>query len=386
MNNSIYSISSIAVAENIYFDFSQRIKSLNMLFDYNEYIFPVIYIDALLTIDEYRKITERSDLRISVSLKRYTSSSIDNSSLQTFEYCFKDKVFCIAHENNYYMTNNVSENSSVDSTQSNMVTARFLLISEEDLNSNKVNLSGSFANCTVKSLLIYMMNQLNQSKKTIIAEPDNNTVLPQVLIPFNNVLNTFKYLDTVYGIYNNGIKVFFDLNANYLLNKNRNNFESADISKRVIIDIPSASNVGTYDLKQNTITVFGKDLSFDRSNSLKSEFTGNNNSFVMNNEAHTILKKKWETEADTKQKVYYQKYSNPFTKNQINPENDTLIVARCQNADYNLINFINEYAIHEYRQDTFKDITLSLLKYNHKFVRTRDNTFELYTSMSFKKI
>jgi hypothetical protein len=63
-----------------------------------------------------------------------------------------------------------------------------------------------------------------------------------------------------------------------------------------------------------------------------------------------------------------------------------IITANCQNADYNLINFINEYSINEYETNNFKGVELTLLRYAHKFVRTRDNVFEMYTSMSFKKI
>lgn len=394
MNNSVYSISSIALSNNRVLDFSQRVKSLNMSFDYEEYIFPIIYIDAFLSVEEFKEITNDSEMRIKLSLRRIVGNPTDDSIAETYEYCFKDKIFCIMNEDNYYLTKPSSDEISQFSDLTNLIKARFVLISEEDLMANKVNLSGSFGDCNLYSLLVYLMNKINSPKKTIIARPHNNMMIEQILIPFGSALNTFKYLDKVYGIYENGLKIFFDLNKNYILNKNRNEFEDNSIKTNVIIDIPSASQVGTKDIKTNTITVFGRDISYSSLDNIRAEYMGTDNSFVMNNEARSIMRKNWSNDEGIstleyqpeKRKVYYQKYSNPFIKNQINPGNNMVIIANTSNANYNLINFINEYSIKEDKVRNFEGLTLSLTRYSHKFVRTRDNMFEMHSSMTFKKI
>lgn len=394
MNNSIYSISSIALSNNRVLDFSQRVKSLNMSFDYEEYIFPIIYIDAFLSVEEFREVTNDSDMRIKLSLRRMVTNAIDDSIAETYEYCFKDKIFCIMNDDNYYLTKPSSDEISQFSDLTNLIKVRFVLISEDDLTSNKVNLSGSFGDCNIHSLLAYLVNRIDSPKKTIIAKPDNNTMIEQILIPYGSALNTFKYIDTVYGAYKNGIKVFFDLDKNYILNKNDNEFEDTSIKKNIIIDIPSASQVGTKDLKENTITVFGRNINFSTLDNVRAEYMGTDNSFVMNNESRSIIRKNWSNDEGIstldhqpeKQKVYYQKYSNPFIKNQINPGNNMVVVANTVNANYNLINFINEFSIKEDQNHTFDDVILSLTRYSHKFVRTRDNMFEMNSSMTFKKI
>lgn len=394
MNNSVYSMSSIALSNNRVLDFSQRVKSLNMSFDYEEYIFPIIYIDAFLSVEEFKEITNDSEMRIKLSLRRIVGNPTDDSIAETYEYCFKDKIFCIMNEDNYYLTKPSSDEISQFSDLTNLIKARFVLISEEDLMANKVNLSGSFGDCNLHSLLVYLMNKIDSPKKTIIARPHNNMMIEQILIPFGSALNTFKYLDKVYGIYENGLKIFFDLNKNYILNKNRNEFEDNSIKTNVIIDIPSASQVGTKDIKTNTITVFGRDISYSSLDNIRAEYMGTDNSFVMNNEARSIMRKNWSNDEGIstleyqpeKRKVYYQKYSNPFIKNQINPGNNMVIIANTSNANYNLINFINEYSIKEDKVRNFEGLTLSLTRYSHKFVRTRDNMFEMHSSMTFKKI
>lgn len=394
MNNSVYTISSIALSNNRILDFSQRLKNLNMIFNYEEYMFPIVYIDALLSVEEFKEITNDSDMKIKLSLKRVVTNPIDDKLTETYEYCFKDKVFCIMNDNNYYLTNPSSEEISQFSDITNLMKIRFILITEEDLLANKVNLSGSFGDCNLQSLLIYLMDKIDSPKKTIIANPNNNMMLDQILIPYGTALNTFKYIDTVYGIYENGLKIFFDLNKNYILNKNGNEFEDNSIKKNIIIDIPSAANVGTKDLKKDTITVFGRDISFANIDTVRAEYMGTDNSFIMNNEARSIMRKNWKQDEGIstlefqpeKRKVYYQKYSNPFIKNQVNPGNNMVISANTANANYNLINFINEFSIKEDKVRNFEGLTLNLTNYTHKFVRTRDNMFEMHSIMNFKKI
>ena len=394
MNNSVYSISSIALSNNRVLDFSSRVKSLNMTFDYEEYIFPIIYIDALLSIEEFKEITNDNEMRIKLSLRRIVTNPIDDSLTDVYEYCFRDKIFCIANSDNYYLTKPSSDQIAQYSDQTNLIQVRFVLIAEEDLIANKVNLSGNFGDCNIQSLLVYLVNKIDSPKKTIIARPDNNTMIEQILVPFGSVLNTFRYLDTAYGIYKNGLKIFFDLDKNYILNRNGNEFEDNSIKNNVIIDIPSASKVGTKDIKDNTITVFGRNIQYSSLDNIRAEYMGTDNSFVMNNEHRSIMRKNWSNDEGIstleyqpeKRKVYYQKYSNPFVKNQVDPANNMVVIASTSNANYNLINFINEYSIKEDRVNNFKELNLSLTKYTHKFVRTRDNMFEMHSNMTFKKI
>lgn len=385
MNNSIYSITSTLIGDEITFNFTQRLSSLNMLFDYTNYIFPIIYLDVLFTLGEYKKFLSMGEnVRIVLSLTRYKTSSLNTDILGSSESCFTNKTFVVVNGDNYYLTKPTKNEIETYSDLTNLIKIRLVLISEDDLNSNKSNLYGCYEDCTMKSLLSYLMNQVNVNKKCIIATPDNNTVFRQVLIPFNTVLSTFQYLDTVYGVYKNGMKVFFDLNTNYILNAGMSKLSDLSLSKDIIIDIPSTSTIASYDLKDNTIVAFGKDVSYSSQSKLKSEYTGTNNTFVLNDS--NIINKSWNTDLTDKQKVYYQKYSNPFVSNQLNPTNDTIIIINTQNANYNYINFINNYQISEYKQSVFKDQNIQLIKYNHKFVRTRNNIFELYSSMEFKKV
>lgn len=381
MNNSTYSISSVAIDDNLLLDFSQRLHSLNMKYDFINYVFPVIYIDAFLTIDEFNALETSKNLRIKLSLRKINNVNPVNKAINAFDYCFRDIVFKVVDKNNKYIKNSNNEYEN----QSNLIKTRFVLMQEQDLNSNKVNCTGSFNNCTMKALINHLINnKLLQDKKTIFANPSNTNVFPQILLPYNNVINSIKYLDNVYGIYSDGLKIFFDLDKNYILNKNHNEFEQSGLYENIIIDIANSENVMTTDLLPNTITVLQGDFSYNELSNIKYEVTGTDNSFVLNNNK-TILNKKWEND-NTKSQVYYQKYNNPYVRNQINPEIDNFITAICRNADYDLINFINEYSIKEYNNSNFKDMSFNLVKYNHVFKKTSNNLFELVSSLYLRKI
>ena len=58
MNNSSYIITAcVCKSDGAILDITQRVKSLNILSDADEYVFPIIYLDSILTLDEYKAIT-----------------------------------------------------------------------------------------------------------------------------------------------------------------------------------------------------------------------------------------------------------------------------------------------------------------------------------------
>ena len=395
MNNSSYIITACVCKSNgAILDITQRVKSLNILSDADEYVFPIIYLDSILTLDEYKAITNDKNKRIQLSVRQTVSSTIDASSYDTYKYAFKDVTFCVIDEYDTYIdknTNAAYETSSGSDVST--ITSRMVLMSEDNLNINKANMSGSFGDCNVQGLLMYLMNKLKTNKKTVMAKPDNLTMYPQILIPFGTALSTFKYIDTVYGVYKDGLKLFFDIDRNYILNKGKNNFEKSDICKSVILNVENSAVTGLARIRENTIDVISRNISYSNITNIQSEFIGTNTAFVMGNTNNTILKKDWSSETSTidgfseKQKVYYQKYSNPYIKNQLTPNNNLIVTVNIFNEDYDLIKFLNTYTINTNdTSNVLYGVEFVLNNYTHVFTRTRDNIFELKTNLVLKKI
>ena len=72
------------------------------------------------------------------------------------------------------------------------------------------------------------------------------------------------------------------------------------------------------------------------------EAIGNDINSVIPNDNLRITKTNYEDNFD-KTKVYYQTYSNPFTSNLLNPNNDTLVKISVINTDVDYFNFVNDY-------------------------------------------
>ena len=71
-------------------------------------------------------------------------------------------------------------------------------------------------------------------------------------------------------------------------------------------------------------------------NKAKKEYIGTDvNSIIPTDDIMKISKTNY---SDNKTKVYYQTYSNPYTSNSLNPNNDTLVKVVCSNADISYMN------------------------------------------------
>ena len=50
-----------------------------------------------------------------------------------------------------------------------------------------------------------------------MAQPDNNTVYKEFLLPPQSVLKNLQFIDTYYGIYRDGTMMYFGLDYTYII-------------------------------------------------------------------------------------------------------------------------------------------------------------------------
>lgn len=399
MNNSNYFISAaISLSDGTILDISNRIKKFNIQCSISSYMFPVIYIDCPLIQDEFQKVSNDNSKRVQISIRRVVASEINAGEAQEYDYIWKDKLFCVLDNNNSYMdTSRDVYNAELEaSNASSSLEYRMMLILESDLNTNKVNFSGCFGNCNMKSLLMMIMNSISTDKPTIIATPDNYTMYDQVLVPFNTAIQAIQYLDNVYGIYTNGARIFFDVKKNYILNDGVSNYETDNLSNSVILNIEDSTNLVSNSNLPNTINVLNKNINYTNVSNIQSEYQGNDNAFIMNSNEDDngiqILRQDWSDETSTidglpnKQKVYYQKYSNPYTKNKVNPNRNMVIYMNLYDANMDLISFENIYTINGSTSSEITNCDLILNDYTHIFTRSADNQFNLQSAITLMKL
>lgn len=396
MNNSNYFISAtIALSSGEILDISNKIKKINIQSSINSYMFPIIYVDCPLTKDEFNLVSNDNNKRVQISIRRVVSSESNPSEASEYDYIWMDKLFCVLDNNNAYTDMPNLYNN--DTTSSNYITSieyRMMLILEEDLNTNKVNFAGCYGNCNLKSLLMMIMNKISTSKPSIIAYPDNSTMYDQVLVPFSTAIQSIQYLDKVYGIYENGARIFFDINKNYILNDGISSFEENDVINSIILNIEDSTSVVSSNTLEKTINVLNKNINYTNISNIQTEYNGNDNAFIYNgnDDGIQILRQDWSDDISTidgvpnKQKVYYQKYNNPFAKNTINPNRNTVIYMTLYDENMDYISFENVYVIRGSMNSEITGCDLILNEYTHIFTRATDNQFNLQSAITLTKI
>ena len=380
MNGVIYAITASIMSETesgINIDISQRIRAFNVTSDYSSYIFPVSYIDVYLSIEEFRTVSMH-DIEIVMSLKKLKINDKAKQLIESSDYIFKDKIFEVVNEDNLIIQ---QSSANRNTEQASLLHCRFVMMPKEDISANKINMFGNYVDCDLGNVVSYAVGKLNQEKKTVIQDPHNTKIYDQILVPFNTVLRNLVYLDTVYGIYKHGLKLFMDFNINYILDRNKNEIDG--YTNLISINVTDSNETINPEILPNTIKLPTSNMSFVKNNKAKKEYIGTDvNSIIPTDDIMKISKTNY---SDNKTKVYYQTYSNPYTSNSLNPNNDTLVKVVCSNADISYMNFVNSYVINIATKE-FDGIEFNLTNYSNKFIKTAQGYYELQSLMTLRKI
>ena len=154
--------------------------------------------------------------------------------------------------------------------------------------------------------------------------------------------------------------------------------------KETIIEIRNNIDLllDTQETDSNRLIVPSNAMRYVSINKAREEFIGNNNAFILNDNNKSILTQNTD---GNKTNVYYQKYNNPFVKNIVTSDINSLVQIYIENADYSLFNFVNVFYIEE-EKNLFKNQRFNLAKYQHTFTFNKSRYFTLSTIMNLKKI
>lgn len=379
-NNYSYLLLAILANENCYIEVSNRIKSFTVINDCASYMFPIAYINILLSVEEYRQIDKDSTI-LRLSCRKYTVST-NNIISNIYATLFKNLEFSIIDRNYSYIQSNSEMTTSSNTEEANLLNVRFTLLLKEDLDGASKGLMGNFIETDLQKMIYYLVDSIGGEKKTILETPDNTKIYKQIIIPYNTPYRTLKYLDTVYGVYESGMKTYFDFTKNYILNNSASKLNSE--KKNIVIEVKNVSNLlnDTQNL-DNRIIVDSNAINYTVSTS-RTQYLGDNNSFVLSDSNKTILSQNNQNASKTK--VYYQQYSNPYTSNILNnSENNTIVRVNIYNSDYEYFNFLNTFTIND-ELNKFKGVIFNANTYINTFTLTTSRYFNLYTTLSLKKI
>lgn len=201
--------------------------------DYMNNFTPKVMISLVVNkIDMFELKKNKKDvlLKINVKAKKYIKkdekdgldeieSSILSSSL--FIPLFSPTAFDERYREDEY--NNEENTSELGNPTNTLETNRInMIIGISDIVASKTAKTlfntGLKSGQTIGSILLFISYSV-PVKYVLIDKPDNQNTLPETIIPPGGFIQTMNYLQTTFGIYNNGLLVFYDNDILYILNK-----------------------------------------------------------------------------------------------------------------------------------------------------------------------
>jgi hypothetical protein len=303
------------------------VRAFSVVSDYDTNVFPVVRLVVNLNAESYYKIQQDDNARFSITVKKVSQSSMQSGNTALYTYYLKDKIFIPLDKDKTPINNQdgiADGNVSIPNLQ-----ATFTLISEEDLSNNKKLVNAVLSNVDMESAILYLSNKFS-NKPVIFEKPDNTKIYEQILFPPNNIIRSLKYLDTVYGIYHRGLRVFLDLNAYYIINKysNKNVGSLPNTPKGVHINVygDNSANAESLYFEDSPAEGEGKDffsskvhitdVRFINYQDTKNEFVGSN-TIIVSQATDQMNKNVYGKEDLTKTRVYYNRYNNPYKEREI---------------------------------------------------------------------
>lgn len=397
--NYIYIIKADAIfSDNSIIDISEDFMSLTINNDYDNNVFPIMELNTFISPNTYYKIQTDNDVKILLTIKKYNSDDISEKNISPIcNYFIKDKVFKIFNKNKspINILNDNNPNYDVPS-----IKASYLLVSKDDLDNNKKIVNNILVNSDITSCLLYLINKM-KNKSIIFQKPDNNKIYNQIIIPPLNIIRNIKYIDSTYGIYNNGLRLYFDYNNYFIINKLDNTKVNGvpNKYKDVYIDIFNSNDndygYGKSSLDSNadskfysTFTTINKVLFSNATDSSK-EFIGSNPIFL--NQQDSLIKRYYGNE-NYKTRIFYNKYNNIYKEKELFNSMEYPINISCSIFNMDIDSIICSNLFHLiFHNDNYKNYSgnYHILKSNLTFLSNNDsdNGYSiLQTDLLLKKI
>jgi hypothetical protein len=215
-------LKAIVDGEDQEIDVSSNIKKIVIQSDYKNRIFPIMKMQLILNASRINFFKDNEHkLKFKLDLNRYKSQEVEEEESYTFyDNYIKDLILKPFNLNLSKVT--TSENdTNHEIVPSNQLELTFFSVFH--LNYNKKVHNKVFRNCQMKDVLLYFLDQNTDGKKLLLKQPDNGKKYEQVIVPPDSLTNIFYYLNRNYGIYNSGMKLFFDYNKHYLISNDFKN-------------------------------------------------------------------------------------------------------------------------------------------------------------------
>lgn len=206
MINYKYSINlTITDTDNKIYQFGDRISFVTILDDYTNNVNSAIKIGFFVNPEMHNKLELRaSKMTYALSITSNEINAVQNGTTNYNDYYLENfKIKPITVPSSIYKFDGATENAN----KSDYIQVVMDFVPETVLTYNRYMCNGIYNDATVNDVLLYLLNKMNVP--VIYEEPHNTTKYKQIIIPPNNLFMALKFLHQQYGIYNNGVSMWF---------------------------------------------------------------------------------------------------------------------------------------------------------------------------------
>lgn len=364
----------------------ERVKELSIEENYEEYYFPLFKVKLVLDGDTYYTILKnKNDCQINLRIDRFYFSdekNVDRSITKkfindTFELIMDestdDMYQSVKEDENKSDFTNIKQDKSKDLMEATNELTFYLF--KSTISGTKKNVNKILVNCNVTDAIVYLATVAGVNN-ILMAQPDNTTIYPELLLPPLSILRCLEFVDMYYGLYKQGSMIYFGLDYTYIIpySGKCTAYHKGEITVTNII-IPKSTNVTHKNILGSLRKIFDKTRNYivaDYSTlSIQNESISNNylnaNSIQAvdsYDEKSLTQDSKAVTKTEGFKKIIENKTMNPYFASMYAAQADgksTVVSLRLQDFDITMITPNKEYNL------IFEDPSYTK-KYNGKYL------------------
>jgi hypothetical protein len=353
VSNYTYIVSAfdIIIKDKTYQLTHQNITEMGIEKNFDMEYFPLLYVKLALPpttiIDIYRN---KTIVKFRMRLDKVVYGS--NYKKTVFDEIFitflpDDKEFF--NEDMYKQTKKVTNEEDITTPTDLQQTYEFYLFNERDINSSNTVLNTVLTNVTMTDVVYYLLSSSN-TDTVLMSKLDNTNKYNEIIILPKNIIKNIEVLNAIYGFYNHGVLLFYDLNTTYFIDKNSmcTAYRVGEYTD-VIISVPKSTSTasmvnGSYKDIENGCYIISvqSDLLTINSTSLSSQqLEGSTTIYVSpsNGDVVTFTPDLKYRDKETKQ-VIVNNFNNKFTEKELyykKIENDCIVSFPFKDIDIDIL-------------------------------------------------
>lgn len=264
------------------------IESIIIEKDFDDRYFPVFRVNISLEPTLYNRIIDQQfETRFRVRLMKYIFDS--KNTLKIKQDVFNSIFITITDNATPFLNKKMYEKSKDDEKNRNPVTmggnvvSLFLYNESDIINTGNLN-NGVLTSASMTDTIAYLFT-INSINNVLMSPLNNSATYSEVIIPPFTLLGNLDYFENLYGFYNKGSLIFFDIDRKYLIDRDSKCTAWAPGEyKKTVFHIKNAINSdrltpGSIDDGTNKYTLFNvlhSNVNFTSGSVIQNHTDGNN--------------------------------------------------------------------------------------------------------------